>query len=121
YTAASGMPALRKAIAADIERRTGRAVDPACLVVSNGAKQSLFNICFTLFGPGDRVLVPAPYWTSYPDLVKLARAEPVEVHGDPGRDGRVTVEHLNAVYDPSVRGIILNSPGNPTGVVYGLA
>ena len=118
YTAASGMPALRKAIAADLEQRAGRSIDPAGIVVSNGAKQALFNVCFTLFGPGDKVLLPVPYWTSYPDLIRLARAEPLEVRGDAARDFKITVDQLEEAYDPSVRGLILNSPSNPTGAVY---
>lgn len=118
YTAASGLPALKKAIAADLEQRAGRPIDPAGVVVSNGAKQALFNVCFTLFGPGDRVILPVPYWTSYPDLIRLARAEPLEVRGDEARDFKVTAAQLDEVYDPSVRGIIINSPSNPTGAVY---
>ena len=118
YTAASGLPALKKAIAADLEQRAGRAIDPAGVVVTAGAKQALFNVCFTLFGPGDRVLLPVPYWTSYPDLIRLARAEPLEIRGDAARDFKVTAEQLEEAYEPAVRGIILNSPSNPTGAVY---
>jgi aspartate aminotransferase len=119
YTPAAGLPALKQAIARNLERRSGRSIDPAGIVVSNGAKQSLFNVCFTLFGPGDQVLLPVPYWTSYPDLIRLARAEPVEVTGDVARSARVGIQHLEAAYSPRVRGLILNSPSNPSGAVYG--
>lgn len=118
YTAAAGMPALKKAIAATFARRYDTDVDPAGIVVSNGAKQAMFNVCFTLFGPGDRVMVPVPYWTSYPDIIRLARAEPVEVRTREERDFKVAVDDLDAAYDPSVRGLIINSPSNPSGAVH---
>lgn len=118
YTAAAGIPALRQAIARHLARQTGAAVDPAGVVVTAGAKQALFNACFVLFGPGDRVLVPRPYWTSYPALIRLARAQPIEVPGDPAHGFKLGIAELEAAYDPSVRGLILNSPCNPTGAVY---
>lgn len=118
YTPTPGVPELRRAIAEDAARRFGRAVDPAGIVVSNGAKQALFNACFTLFGPGDRVLLPTPYWTSYPALIRLARAEPVEVPGDPAAAFKLSPAELDAAADPRTRGLILNSPSNPTGAVY---
>jgi aspartate aminotransferase len=118
YTPSAGIMPLRQAIAKDIARRTGKTIDPAGIVVTMGAKQALFNACFVLFGPGDRVLLPAPYWTSYPDIIRLARAEPVEVRGDIARDFKVSVQDLEAAYDERVRGLILNSPSNPTGIVY---
>jgi aspartate aminotransferase len=90
------------------------------VVVSTGAKQALFNACFVLFGPGDRVLIPAPYWTSYPALVKLARAETVVVATQPERGFKLSVTDLDAKYDKSVRGLIINSPSNPTGIIYTL-
>ena len=78
YTPPAGIPALRKAIAARLTERAGRPMDWAGVVVTAGAKQSLFNATFCLFGPGDEVMVAAPYWTSYPDLVTIARADAVE-------------------------------------------
>jgi aspartate aminotransferase len=120
YTHVAGLPELRQAIARELGRRTGADVDPAGVVVSNGAKQALFNACFVLFGPGDRVLVPSPYWTSYPDIVRLARAEPVLVPGDPARGFKVGPAELDDAFDGRVRGLILNSPSNPTGAVYEL-
>lgn len=118
YAPAPGLPELRRAIAADLERQYPASVTAEEIVVSSGAKQSLFNAAFTLFGPGDRVLVPTPYWTSYPYLVRLARAEPVEVA--PAAHGRVDVEALERAYDPTVRGLFLNSPSNPAGTVHRL-
>lgn len=120
YTAVPGMPALREAIAASIERRTGRPADPASVVVSNGAKQALFNACFVLFGEGDEVILPAPYWTSYPELIRLARAEPQIVLAGPERGFKVDVAQLESMRTERTRGLILNSPSNPTGAVYSL-
>ena len=119
YTAAPGMPELRKAIADSYESR-GRTVEWSQVVVSAGAKQSLFNTCFSLFGPGDEVLIAAPYWTTYPALVHLARAEPVTVTGPEEMDFRLRPEDLDRVATERTRGLILCSPSNPTGTVYSL-
>ena len=85
-----------------------------------GAKQSLFNATFCLFGPGDEVLVAAPFWTSYPDLVMIARAEPVPVFGDEADGFKLTPAALEAASNERTRGLILNTPCNPTGAVYTL-
>jgi aspartate aminotransferase len=121
YTAVPGMPALREAIASALARRSGRPADPAGVVVANGAKQALFNACFVLFGPGDEVLLPAPYWTSYPELITLARAEPKIVLAGPEREFKVDVAQLESARTERTRGLILNSPSNPTGAIYSLA
>ena len=118
YTPAAGLPELREAVAATLERDHGAGTTPAGVVVSAGAKQALFNALFVLVGPGDRVLVPVPYWTSYPEIVRLARAEPVPVQGPAERGYRVGPEELEAAWDPSVRALLLNSPSNPSGAVY---
>lgn len=119
YTPSAGLPELRAAIARFLS--TGdRVVDPAGVVVSSGAKQSLFNACFSLFGPGDDVLIATPYWTSYPEIVGLARANPVFAEGAEERDFRLTPEDLEAAATPATRGLIFSSPCNPTGVVYSL-
>jgi aspartate aminotransferase len=122
YTPAAGIPQLRAAIAHDIQRLSARddfRTDPHGVVVTSGAKQALFNVVFTLFGPGDRVLIPVPYWTTYPELVQLARAEPVFVTGDPDRSFKVTVDDLErASVGGGVKGLMLNSPSNPSGAVY---
>jgi len=120
YTPAPGLPALRKAIAAHLSRTAGRTLPWDGVVVSTGAKQALFNAIFSLFGPGDEVLVLTPYWTTYPDLILLARAEPVFVTGDEARDYKVTPADLDAALTDRTRGVILNSPSNPSGAVYSL-
>jgi aspartate aminotransferase len=119
YTPAPGLPALRAAIAGALARAYGVETSPSRVVVSVGAKQALFNTLFVLVGPGDRVMVPVPYWTSYPEIVQLARAEPLFVQGPQERGYRVGPEDLEAAWDPSVRALILNSPSNPSGAVYG--
>jgi aspartate/methionine/tyrosine aminotransferase len=120
YTPAAGIPALRAAIAADIRRLSARDIDVDAhgIVITSGAKQALFNVIFTLFGPGDRVLVPVPYWTTYPELVQLARAEPVFVKGARERSFKVTVEDLDRAAGSDAKGLMLNSPSNPSGAVY---
>lgn len=118
YTPAPGMPQLRKAIARDLHLRFGKEVDWNGVVVSNGAKHSLFNACFSLFGPGDEVLIASPYWTSYPQMVTLSRAEPVFVSGAEERDFLLTPEDLESVFSDRTKGLILCSPSNPTGGVY---
>jgi aspartate aminotransferase len=120
YTATDGVAALREAIAAQARGHgpAGGSVTAADVVVSNGSKQSLFNACFVLFGPGDEVLVPTPSWTSYYEMVQLARAVPVPVYGDADGDLKVTAAMLAAQATERTRGIMLNSPCNPTGAVY---
>lgn len=118
YTPVAGIQPLREAIAAYLRRATGHPAAAAGVVVSNGAKQALFNACFTLFGPGDDVLVPTPYWTSYPEILRLARANPIFVPGDPTNALKVDVDALNAATTPATRGLLLNSPSNPTGAIY---
>lgn len=120
YTAAAGMPDLRKAIAANLSARAGRTLPWEGIVAGTGAKQALFNAVFSLFGPGDEVLILTPYWTTYPDIVTLARAEPVFVAGDEARDFKVTPADLDSAVTDRTRGLILNSPSNPSGAVYSL-
>ncbi|MDX1674519.1 MAG: pyridoxal phosphate-dependent aminotransferase [Longimicrobiales bacterium] len=118
YTPAAGLPALREAIADTLTDAHGVEASASGVVVSAGAKQALFNALFVLTGPGDRVLVPVPYWTSYPEMIQLARAEPVPVQGPEDRGYRVGPDELEEAWDPSVRALILNSPSNPSGAVY---
>ena len=120
YTPAAGLPELRQAVADTLSGAHDADVDAAGVVVSAGAKQALFNALFVLAGPGERVLVPVPYWTSYPEMVRLARAEPVPVRGPQDRGYRVGPGELDSVWDESVRALILNSPSNPSGSVYTL-
>ncbi|MHB1195054.1 MAG: pyridoxal phosphate-dependent aminotransferase [Longimicrobiales bacterium] len=120
YTPPPGTPALRKAIAAHLTTRAGRPMDWTGVIVTSGAKQSLFNATFCLFGPGDEVLVASPFWTSYPDLVNIARAEPVIVSGKEDDDFKLTPADLDRALTPKTRGLIINSPSNPSGAVYSL-
>lgn len=120
YTPAPGTVALRQAIAADLQGRFEGEFDWNGVVVNAGAKHSLFNACFTLFGPGDDVLIASPYWTSYPEIVNLARANPVFVWGAEERDFVPTPDDLEAVSNEQTKGLILCSPSNPSGAVYSL-
>ena len=121
YTATEGIPALREAIAADANRLLPAGAEPftaSQVIVSNGSKQSLFNACMACFGPGDEVLVPTPSWTSYYEMLELARATAVPVMGDPQNSLKVTATMLEESATPRTRGVMLNSPCNPTGAVY---
>ena len=119
YPANIGIPELRAAIARSVSLMSGgRVINPDQIVVSSGSKQSIFNACFSLFGPKDKVLIPSPAWVSYPQIVSLCRADPVLVPGDPEWGLKVSVKDLEAKYDKLVKGIIVCSPSNPTGATY---
>ncbi len=118
YTPPPGLTPLRKAIAEHLSQRAGRALDWTGVVVTAGAKQALFNAIFCLFGPGDDVIVAAPYWTTYPDLVQIARAKPVYVFGEEANGFKLNPTILDTAVTESTRGLILNTPSNPTGAVY---
>jgi aspartate aminotransferase len=120
YTNTEGILPLREAIAADANRVQvqGVPVTPAEVVVSNGSKQSLYNAVVCCFGPGDDVLIPIPSWTSYFEMVELARANAVPVLGDAANSLKVTADMLEAAATPATKGLMLNSPSNPTGAVY---
>jgi aspartate aminotransferase len=120
YTATEGILPLREAIAAQANAlyRGSDPVKAGDVVVSTGSKQSLFNACFVLFGAGDEVLVPTPSWTSYYEMVALAKATPVPVFGSRSRGLKVTAAELANAATPRTRGVMLNSPCNPTGAVY---
>jgi aspartate aminotransferase len=120
YTPPAGIPDLRQAIGAHLSERAGREVSWEGVVVTAGAKQALFNAIFTLFGPGDEVLIAAPYWTTYPDLVTIARAEPRPVFGEAADGFRITPTLLDAAVTDATCGLILNTPSNPTGTAYSL-
>jgi len=122
YPPNPGLGELRHAIAGNLSRLSGgRAVNPDGIVVSSGSKQALFNACFSLFGPKDKVLIPSPAWVSYPQIVHLARAEPVVVPGEADWGLKVSARDLERHTDKLVRGLILCSPCNPTGAVYTLS
>ncbi|MBA2686370.1 MAG: pyridoxal phosphate-dependent aminotransferase [Gemmatimonadaceae bacterium] len=120
YTATEGILPLREAIAAQTNARWSGddKIVAQEVVVSNGSKQSLFNACFALFGEGDEVLIPTPSWTSYYEMVALSKAKPVSVIGDPANGLKATAAFLDAASTPRTKGIMLNSPCNPTGAVY---
>ena len=119
YTAVEGILVLRQAIAASAnEQNRCEPVTPADVVVTTGSKQALFNACFAIFGEEDEVLVPTPAWTSYYEMIELARATPVPVVGDSSRGFKVTAHDLARHATESTRGLMLNSPCNPTGSVY---
>jgi aspartate aminotransferase len=121
YTQVEGIAPLREAIAAGANARYAGAapVTGAEVVVGAGTKQALFNACYTLFEAGDEVLIPTPAWTSYYEMVALARATPVAVCGPRERDLKIDVDQLAAAATARTRGLIVNSPCNPTGTMYG--
>lgn len=120
YTPPAGIPELRKAIAERLSERAGRVLPWEGVVVTAGAKQALFNAMFCLVGPGDDVLVAAPFWTSYPALATIARARPIAVAGPEGDAFKITPDILEAARTEATRMLVLNTPCNPTGAVYSL-
>lgn len=118
YTPAAGTLELRKAICAKLLKENGLEYKPEQIVVSNGAKQSIYNAYMVLLDPGDEVIIQAPYWVSYPEMVKLAGGVPVIVSTDESTGFKMTVEMIREKLTPRTRAINLNSPSNPTGAVY---
>jgi aspartate aminotransferase len=118
YTPASGIPQLRQAIADKFQRENGLSYKPSQIIVSCGGKHSCYNVIMATCEPGDEVIIPAPYWLSYPEMVKLAGATPVIVETTDKTEFKVRPEQLRAAITPRTRLFILNSPSNPTGSVY---
>lgn len=118
YTAAAGLPALREAIAAKTARDSGLTVDPSQVIVTNGGKQAVYQAFQVLLDPGDEVIVPAPYWTTYPEAIQLADGVPVEVFAGADQGYKVTVEQLEAARTERTKVVLFVSPSNPTGAVY---
>ncbi|MFO1175904.1 MAG: pyridoxal phosphate-dependent aminotransferase [Paracoccaceae bacterium] len=118
YTATAGTAALRQAIAADCERTNGYRPEPAEIIVCTGAKQVIFNAMFATLEPGDEVIVGAPYWTSYPDIIGVCGGKPVIVPTKADSGFAITADQLRAAITPRTRWLLLNSPGNPSGAVY---
>ncbi len=118
YTPAAGLPALREAIAAKTLRDSGYDVDPAAVLVTNGGKQAVFQASASVVDPGDEVLLPAPYWTTYPEAIRLAGGVPVEVFAGADQGYLVTVEQLEAARTERTKVLLFCSPSNPTGAVY---
>ncbi|MDQ1444313.1 MAG: aspartate aminotransferase [Acidimicrobiaceae bacterium] len=118
YTPTSGLPELREAIAAKTARDSGLAVEPAQVLVTNGGKQAIYNAFAALLDPGDEVIVPAPYWTTYPESVALASGVPVYVETDESTGFRASLEQLEAARTARTKVLLFVSPSNPTGAVY---
>ena len=118
YSPVTGYPALRQAIVDKLKRENGLDYAPAQIVCSNGAKQSVCNTVMALVNAGDEVIIPAPYWVSYPQMVLLAEGTPVIVEAGIEQDFKITPAQLEAAITPRTRLLILCSPSNPTGAVY---
>ena len=118
YSPAAGLPALREAIAAKTARDSGYDVSPSQVLVTNGGKQAVYQAFAAVVDPGDEVLLPAPYWTTYPEAIRLAGGEPVEVFAGVDQGYLVTVEQLEAARTPRTKALLFCSPSNPTGAVY---
>jgi len=120
YSPVPGYLDLRQAICAKLERENGLHYEPTQIVVGNGAKQAVCNVLLSVVNPGDEVIIPAPYWVSYPDMVRLADGEPVFVEATIEQNFKITPQQLAAAITPRTKAIILCSPSNPTGSVYSL-
>ena len=118
YTQVDGTPELKEAIIHKLRLQNDLEFEPEQVIASNGAKQSLYNLMVAVLNHGDEVIVPAPYWVSYPDMVKLADAEPAILAATPENDYRITARELQNTLNKNTRMLILNSPSNPTGKVY---
>ncbi len=118
YGAAAGEPELREAIASKLQRDNNLNYSAANILVTNGGKHSLYNLMMTTIDPGDEVIIPAPFWLSYPEMVKLAGGTPVIVDTDSSTDYKISPAALDAAITPKTKLFILNSPSNPSGVVY---
>jgi len=118
YTPAAGLPALREAVATKTLRDSGYEVEPSSVLVTNGGKQAVYQSFAAIVDPGDEVLLPAPYWTTYPEAIRLAGGLPVEVFAGADQGYLVTVEQLEAARTPRTKVLLFCSPSNPTGAVY---
>ncbi len=118
YTPAGGLPELKKAIVEKTLRDSGLAIDAAQVLVTNGGKQAIYAAFAAMLDPDDEVIVPAPYWTTYPEAIALAGGVPVEVLADETQDYKVTVEQLEAARTDKTKVLLFVSPSNPTGAIY---
>ena len=121
YTAVGGTPSLKAAIIAKFKRDNGLDYTAKQILVSCGGKQSLFNLALAVINPGDEVIVPAPYWVSYPDIVIIAEGKPVIVQAGIEQGFKLTPAQLSAAITPKTKMVVINSPSNPSGAVYTLA
>jgi aspartate aminotransferase len=118
YTAVDGTPGLKQAVIDKFRRDNGLDYQPAQILVSCGGKQSFYNLAQALLNPGDEVIIPAPYWVSYPDMVRLADGEPVIIRVGADEGFKISAEQLEAAINSKTRLFVINSPSNPTGVAY---
>ena len=118
YTAVDGTPSLKKAIIDKFQRDNGLSYEPNQILVSCGGKQSFFNMALALLNAGDEVVIPAPYWVSYPDMVRIAEGTPVIIETTQVNRFKLTAEQLEAAITPKTKLVVLNSPSNPSGVAY---
>ena len=118
YTAVDGTPELKKAIIEKFKKDNGLSYEPNQILVSCGGKQSFFNLALALLDPGDEVIIPAPYWVSYPDMVIVAEGKPVIISGGPEQRFKITAEQLEAAITDKTKLFVINSPSNPTGMAY---
>ncbi len=118
YTPSSGIPELRQAISEKFQTENGLDYKPSQIIVSNGAKHSCFNAILATIEPGDEVIIPAPYWLSYPEMVRIAGGEPVFVHTTEESGWKMTPEQFEEAMTPRTKMVIINTPGNPTGAMY---
>jgi len=118
YTPAAGLPELREAVAVKTQRDSGLTVDPSQVIITNGGKQAVYQAFATLLDPGDEVLVPTPYWTTYPEAIKLAGGVQVDVFAGADQNYLVTVDQLEAARTARTKVLLFVSPSNPTGSVY---
>lgn len=121
YTAVDGTPALKNAIINKFKRDNGLSYEPNQILVSSGGKQSFFNLSLAILNPGDEVIIPAPYWVSYPDMVLVAEGKPVIIETGPETRFKINAEQLEAAITDKTRLVVLNSPSNPSGMAYSQA
>lgn len=118
YTAVDGIPQLKQAVVDKFKRDNGLSYEPSEILISAGGKHSIFNLLSAWLNPGDQVLIPAPYWVSYPDMAKLVGAEPIFIEAGIDQRYKITAEQLRTAITPNTRLMFLNSPSNPTGTAY---
>ena len=118
YTPSSGLLSLRQAICDKLKRENGISYEPSQIIVSNGAKHSIFNVCYALLNEGDEVIIPTPYWLTYPEVVKVCGGVPAYLVASKENKYKFTAEQLREAITPKTKMLIFNSPSNPTGAVY---
>jgi aspartate aminotransferase len=118
YTNVDGIPELKDAVIAKFQRDNGIRYERSQVLISSGAKQTIYNLCMAVLDPGDEVIIPAPYWVSYPDMVLLADGVPVTPGAGPEQGYKITATQLAAAITPRTRLVLLNSPNNPTGAAF---